>query len=215
MLPIRKSYVDVSNGRLHVRSCGTGTQRPLLCFHLSPSSDVVFEQFMKAAGRDRLVVAPDTPGFGMSDTPATAPGIPDYARVMGELADNLKIEEFDVVGIHAGSAMAAELGLQRPQQVRHIIMAAAPVFYADELAQFRSQYGPKVQAAFNYHLANTLPRLQPPVLILNANDDLTQQTRRAASYLANGQILELPEWGNGFFDDHTNEVDRLVREFTA
>jgi pimeloyl-ACP methyl ester carboxylesterase len=177
---------------------------------MSPSSGVVFERFMKVAGRDRLVVAPDTPGFGMSDTPAAAPGIPDYARVMGELADALKIAEFDVVGIHTGSAIAADLGLQRPQQVQHIIMVAAPVFYAEELVQFR-----EFQAAFNYHLANTLPRLRPPVLIFNANDALTQPTRRAASYLANGRILELPEWGAGFFEVHTNEVVGLVREFTG
>jgi pimeloyl-ACP methyl ester carboxylesterase len=213
MPPIRKSYVDVSTGQLHVRSCGTGMQRPLLCFHMSRFSGAVFERFMQVAGRDRLVMAPDTPGSGMSDTPAATAGIPDYARVMGELADALKIPEFDVVGIHTDSAIAAELGLQRPQQVRHIIMVAAPVFYAEELAQFRALYGH--QAAFNYHLANTLPRLQPPVLILNANDDLTQQTRRAAPYLANGRIVELPEWGNGFFDVHTDEVAGLVREFTG
>ena len=176
---------------------------------MCPSSGVVFERFMKVAGRDRIVMAPDTPGFGMSDTPARTPGISDYARVMGELADALKITEFDVVGIHTGSAIAAELALQRPQQVQHIIMVAAPVFYAEELAQFRARCGP------DYHLANTLPRLQPPVLILNANDDLSHQTRRAASYLANGRIVELPEWGNGLFDVNTNEVAGLVREFTC
>jgi len=216
MLAIRKSYVDVSTGQLHIRSCGAGTQRPLLCFHTSPFSGVVFERFMKVAGYDRLVVAPDIPGFGMSDTPANAPGIPDYARVMGELADALKIAEFDVVGIHTGSVTAAELGLQRPQQVRHIIMVAAPVFYAEELAQFRALYaGWGHQAALNYHLANTLPRLQPPLLILNTNDALAQQTRRAAPYLANGRIVELPEWDSGFFDVHADEVAGLVREFTG
>ncbi len=68
-------------------------------------------------------------------------------------------------------------------------------------------------AAFDYDLAGSLARVVQPVLILNTGDDMDIQTRRAEGLAANGRILEVPGWGHGFLDAHTDDVAGLVRAF--
>ena len=69
------------------------------------------------------------------------------------------------------------------------------------------------RAAFNYDLTESLPEVEQPVLILNPEDDLWEQTPRAEPYLQNGRIHDLPGWTHGAMDGHTTEMARVVREF--
>ncbi|GAA1746227.1 alpha/beta hydrolase [Aeromicrobium alkaliterrae] len=55
-------------------------------------------------------------------------------------------------------------------------------------------------AAFRYDAPAALARLDRPITVLNLDDDLTHQTRRAAAYLPSGSILERPGWTHGFLD---------------
>ena len=73
---IRRAYVNGPYGQMHVRIAGGGrAYRPLICFHLSPLSGVVYENWISEMGRDRMAVAIDTPGYGMSDHPPQPPTI--------------------------------------------------------------------------------------------------------------------------------------------
>jgi hypothetical protein len=55
--------------------------------------------------------------------------------------------------------------------------------------------------------------VRQPILILNPGDDLDVQTRRAQGLASNSRILELPGWGHGFLDAHTEEAATLARAF--
>ncbi|MCW5572733.1 MAG: alpha/beta hydrolase [Steroidobacteraceae bacterium] len=136
---VRRTYVDGRYGQLHVRIAGQAphARRPLLCFHLSPVSGVIYDKWLAEMGRDRLALAPDTPGYGMSDPPPSVPTIADYAAAMGDLADALVPGEFDVMGYHTGSKIAVELARQRPAQVRHLVLMSTPVYTDDDLAAMR------------------------------------------------------------------------------
>ena len=68
-------------------------------------------------------------------------------------------------------------------------------------------------AAFDYPMAERLTQVTQPVLVLNPNDDLVEQSRRADGLIKNGHIHELPDWGHGFLDVHTAEAGDLVRAF--
>lgn len=68
-------------------------------------------------------------------------------------------------------------------------------------------------AAFTYPLADKLPGVQQPLLVLNPEDDLHVQTRRANGLMSNGQFKELPGWGHGFLDIHSQEAADIVRDF--
>lgn len=68
-------------------------------------------------------------------------------------------------------------------------------------------------AAFNYDMGANLPDLVQPVLILNPEDDLHQQTVRAEALLNRGRYLPLRGWGHGFLDLHSAEAASYVRSF--
>ena len=142
-VPVRRGYVDVAHGQVHVRVAGAGrTERPpVVCLHMSPASGVVYERFASVAGADRTVVAPDTPGFGASDPLPPYPSIGAYADVVAEVVDAMGLPTpVDLLGYHTGSFTAVELAGRRPDLVRRVVAVSMPVFTADELERFRRLY---------------------------------------------------------------------------
>ncbi len=120
---LRRNYVNGPFGQIHLRLAGSSrtSRRPLVCFHISPLSGAVYETWLAEMGKDRLAVAPDTPGFGMSDPPATPPTIRDYAEAMAEVLDDLDVNEFDLMGYHTGSKIAVELAKRRHRMVKRVL----------------------------------------------------------------------------------------------
>lgn len=141
---LRKRYVDGPWGQLHVREAGAASdERPaILCLHQSPVSSRMYEPFLAEMGRDRLAVASDTPGYGESDPPPQPVEIADYAAAHGRVLDALGIGAVDLVGTHTGARMAVELALQRPQQVRKLVLIGAAVYTDEERARQRAQHTP-------------------------------------------------------------------------
>lgn len=86
---------------------------------------------------------------------------------------------------------------------------AARIFYERLSGRERHWWGHR--AAFNYDLAPVLAALDHAVTILNPDDDLTENTRRATPLLRNGRVLELPHFTHGFLDKHTEETALLLR----
>lgn len=48
------------------------------------------------------------------------------------------------------------------------------------------------------------------ITIVNPVDDLTEATRRAIAIMRNGEVIECPEWGNGFLEVFASETADLV-----
>lgn len=155
MLTVRRTYVDGPHGQMHLRVAGSGSgnRPPLLSIHMSPMSGRVFETFLAHAGRDRTVLAFDTPGFGQSDAPASAPSIGDYADALlaGLTAAGIG-GPVDLLGYHTGSMIAVEMALRAPDRVRRLIMIAAPIITDDERQQFRDFYREKPAMADGSHI---------------------------------------------------------------
>lgn len=139
-VPMRKTYVDARFGQMHVRMAGQNNRekRPLVCFHLSPVSGVIYESWIREMGRDRLAVAPDTPGYGMSDPPKSPPEIKDFAGAMIDVMDALGLGEVDVMGYHTGSKICVEVARQRPDRVKHLVLVSAPVYTEEDLKKQRA-----------------------------------------------------------------------------
>ncbi|OYU15646.1 MAG: hypothetical protein CFE37_04810 [Alphaproteobacteria bacterium PA4] len=68
-------------------------------------------------------------------------------------------------------------------------------------------------AAFTHAPDMRLPEIDQPLLVLNPDDDLQVETRRAADLIRNGRILDMPGWGHGFLDGFTEDAARLVTSF--
>jgi len=141
---IRRAYAKGRYGQIHYRVAGShGSRSPLLLLHPSPLSGYVFESLMNDMGPDRFVIAPDTPGFGMSDPPPSPPEIQDYAEVMLDFIAELGLGIVDVMGYHTGSLTAVEMSRQSPNVMRKIVMISATIFTQEETDAFRRQYVPK------------------------------------------------------------------------
>lgn len=144
---LSRAYLDVTMGQLHLRVAQPeeSGRRPLLCFHLSPISGVVYDTWLGEMGQDRLVLAPDTPGYGMSDPPLKPPTIADFAETMNEVLDLLQIPQVDVMGYHTGSKICVELARQQPDRVKHLVLISAPVYTDEELEQQKAAMGHAVE----------------------------------------------------------------------
>jgi len=127
--PIRQGFVDSVYGQLHyltARPAGPAWhwKTPLVLFHMSPMSAREFGPLIAEMGRDRVVIAFDTPGQGLSDGPDHPVTIADYAvaidKALHAMGYGLKnpIDEF---ADHTGVWIAGEIAIRDPAMVQKIV----------------------------------------------------------------------------------------------
>lgn len=138
---VRKAYADGPFGQIHYRYSGNknSAEVPLMCLHASPLSGILYEYWLAEMGKDRFAVAPDTPGYGGSDTPAEPPLIGDLADAMIGFMDSLGLQTVDVMGYHTGSFTSADLAMRYPDRIRKVIMISAPIFDEAMIADYKTR----------------------------------------------------------------------------
>lgn len=156
---VRRSYFDCRYGQLHVRTAfpssgGFDEHTTLVCFHPSPLSSRSYARFLPHIALDRSVYAPDTPGFGESDSPPSKPSIADYASAMGDFLDQMRFRQVDLLGYHTGALIATELAIARPEQVRRVVLAAIPIFTAQQREAFSARVNAAAIDEGGAHLVN-------------------------------------------------------------
>ncbi len=141
---LRRAYGTSRYGQLHYAAAGpngTTDKTPVVCFHQSPISGAQFKLFQRAMAVDRLVLCPDTPGFGGSEGPSRLPQIADYAAAMGDWLDGLKLGLVDALGFHTGTLVAMELAILRPELVRRLSLTSLALFSDAERERNRKIFG--------------------------------------------------------------------------
>lgn len=144
---MRRAYTDGTFGQIHYRIAAPQTEAgkpPLICLHQSPKCGLEFETFMRAASHDRTVIAPDYPGYGMSDAAPfeAATTIPMYAEEMWRVVDALGCDTVDLFGNHTGAKVAAEMAMQRGSDVHAIAMISAAILTDEEREMFKDMFTP-------------------------------------------------------------------------
>ncbi|MSO65225.1 MAG: alpha/beta hydrolase [Alphaproteobacteria bacterium] len=157
----RRAFVPTPNGPVHVRMSvpEIALAPPLILLHLSTLSGRVYDALMSEMGRDRIVVAVDTPGFGESEAPTAQPAIADFAHAVGAAIDALGLGRADVMGYHTGSVIAVELALQRASGIRKVVMISAPIFTQDEIDVRLRRNGPEELREDGSHLVERWRRM--------------------------------------------------------
>lgn len=152
---VERAYGRGPFGQMHLRIARPleVQARPLVCFHMSPYSGALYDGFLPVMAADRMVIAPDTPGFGLSDPPPERPSIADYARAHAALVESLGHTSFDLLGYHTGANIAVEIAALSPDRVVHVAMIGAPLFTAEEAPERRKMFGPVQIAEDGSHMA--------------------------------------------------------------
>ncbi len=101
---------------------------------------------LRKAGR--TAIAPDAPGSGGSDTPATPGGFSLPARVAAveALATALRLDRFDLVGHSLGGATAGLFALAHPERVERLVLVDSDGFSRaapEEIERFREIARPR------------------------------------------------------------------------
>jgi pimeloyl-ACP methyl ester carboxylesterase len=139
---MKRGYADGPYGQIHYRIVRPRrpVKPPLVCLHPSPLSGIVYDRWLVEMGKDRIAVAPDTPGYGGSDTPPNPVEIADFAAAMIRFTDELSLHTVDVMGYHTGSLTSVELARRYPQRIRRVVMISAPNWTAEELATAKARF---------------------------------------------------------------------------
>ena len=138
---MKRGYVDGPYGQIHYRIVRPkrASRTPLMCLHASPLSSAVYDNWIREIGKDRIAVAPDTPGYGGSDTPPRPVEIADFSTAMIRFMDEMKFKVVDVMGYHTGSLTSVELARRHPGRIRKVVVISAPNWTDGERAESRAR----------------------------------------------------------------------------
>jgi pimeloyl-ACP methyl ester carboxylesterase len=121
---LSSGFVQVGGLRLHHVRGGRG--RPVLFVHGLGSAGYLGWRFvLPSVARHHRALAPDLPGFGLSDKPPARYGIPLFTRTLLRYLDSQGADEVAVVGVSMGGRVALELALHHPRRVSRLVLVNA------------------------------------------------------------------------------------------
>lgn len=125
----KRGYAESPFGQTHYRELGEG--HPVLLLHQTAWSGIQFRGVMtEIASAGFKAIAPDNPGYGLSDGPDAEPTIEDYAAAIASLLRELGHARALVAGHHTGGYIGASLAAGQPELVAGLVMHA-PTLYTD------------------------------------------------------------------------------------
>jgi pimeloyl-ACP methyl ester carboxylesterase len=111
-------------GVLRVTRAGAGA--PVILLHGGFGCWAHWIGNISALASERLVIAPDLPGFGASWDPGHCLSPEEQASVVLEMMDLLGIESAHLAGFSFGTLVAVHLALAQPQRVRSVTLVNLP-----------------------------------------------------------------------------------------
>jgi pimeloyl-ACP methyl ester carboxylesterase len=122
---VRSAYVQAGPHRLHYLEAGSGP--PLVLVHgLASSATQDWGRLVPTLSRRFHVYAPDLPGFGASERPATADySIPMQAEAVRAFMDAKGIRRARVAGISMGGWIVSRLAGEHPERVERLVVVDA------------------------------------------------------------------------------------------
>src|SRR5512140_597702 len=96
--------IVLSERKIHYWQGGSGPA--LLLLHAAwGDADMSWSRVWDELARSYTVIAPDLPGFGLSD-PLPRPALPSFAKAIKDLVDALHLDQMTVAGNSFGAGVA-------------------------------------------------------------------------------------------------------------
>ena len=128
--------VPASDGERQILYRKAGSGPLIVMIHQSPTSSEEYEPLMKQWGQNFTVIAPDTPGYGLSDPiNIDKPTITDFAKGLGEFLTALGVDKAAFYGMHTGSKVVVEFARLFPERTL-AIYAEGVMFLTQEEKDF-------------------------------------------------------------------------------
>lgn len=140
---IDRKFIRLGTRMVHYRTLGDPTLPPLFMMHASPASSSTLEGLMHCLSDHFYMIAPDTPGNGLSDALALeSPEMADYAAAADALAEALGLGRITVYGTHTGAHVGIEWAKTIPQRMNRLILDGVALMGAAERQEFLENYAP-------------------------------------------------------------------------
>ncbi len=159
MAKISKRYIDGPNGQIHLRVAGNPANEPVLLLHQTPSSGVMFEALMHEMADDYFLIAPDLPGFGLSDE-ATEESVESYAETLWLTLSARFGKAIHIVGHHTGTSIAVEIAANAPNYVASLALSGPALLSEEMKAALPSKAAPFDYDPEGAHLVQMWERIR-------------------------------------------------------
>ena len=166
---ITRHFATITDGRfgprqVHYRRVGSGPV--LLCLHQSPLSSRDMLATMERWKDHFTCIAPDTPGFGLSDPLGIDRAeTPDYADALVEFMDAIGVQRAAVYGFHTGAMISVSLAQHHPDRVVCALANGYVILTEQARADIVANYLPPFAPAWDgSHLAWLWSRMREQVI---------------------------------------------------
>lgn len=126
--------MTLADGRtLGFADYGDPQGRPVIGFHGTPGSRLMLRIADETARRQQVrLIAPDRPGFGLSD-PMPERRYPDFARDVEALLDHLRLDRVALAGVSGGGPYALACAARMADRISHalVVSGVAPLVGPD------------------------------------------------------------------------------------
>ena len=123
-MTVRFNTVDVDGLKVFYRSAGDPSAPVVLLLHGFPSASHMFRDLIPELAGKYHVVAPDLPGFGMTEQPARdafAYTFENITKVVGRFTDVLGLKQFSIYVFDYGAPVGFRLALAHPDRITAIV----------------------------------------------------------------------------------------------
>ena len=123
-MTVRFNTVDVDGLKIFYREAGDKTRPTLLLLHGFPSASHMFRDLIPELANSYHVVAPDLPGFGMTEQPARdhfAYTFENIANIICRFTEVLGLPRFAIYVFDYGAPIGFRLAVKHPERISAII----------------------------------------------------------------------------------------------
>jgi pimeloyl-ACP methyl ester carboxylesterase len=196
---IPMNEVSVDGTRIRYIEKGEGT--PLVLVHGIPTSSFLWRDMIEELSSHGRVIAPDLPGFGLSDPPPDGDySISGYAGLLESFLESLSITEATLVCHDFGGPITVTYALRSPDTVNETYLGT---LRADSTKDLK-------------FIEDNLHTIDKPTLIIWAEEDSYLPLRlgeRIHEHIEGSSFKTLPACGHFLQEDEPEEVTKLINEF--
>src|ERR1700742_80555 len=123
-MTVRFKTIDVDGLKLFYREAGDLSRPTVLLLHGFPSASHMFRDLIPELAGNYHVVAPDLPGFGMTEQPARdvfAYTFENIAKAIGRFTEALGLKRFAIYVFDYGAPVGFRLALAHPERITAIV----------------------------------------------------------------------------------------------